>query len=278
VTFIGLRDFYQYTGQIVKMNEHERRLAVLGKDVYYGLALSYAMLAMWDPAQYWIERGIQDFPEHPYVLSLSALIPAWEGRYPEALRAFSQSIASSGVDTKELSWYPLFYGWNLAMAGESQLAVLELEPDFAGGTVIPDDWEIDGRQALALALIGIGQEDRARALLQTIEQTAAEPQGEGRDRNPLAYWLARNAALLGDKDLALERLRKAIDTGWRGYYTESHDPRWSTLRDNPRFQEMMAEVKADMDRQRLEVEKLDAEEDLPALVDEARARRAAAAP
>jgi hypothetical protein len=41
---------------------------------------------------------------------------------------------------------------------------------------------------------------------------------------------------------------------------------------------MMAEVKADVDRQRLEVEKLDAEEDLPALVDEARARRAAAAP
>ncbi len=275
--FIGLREFYLSTGQIVKMNKIERRLAILGKHVYWGLGLSYAMLAMWDPAQYWIERSIQDFPEHDFVLLYPALLPQLQGRYPEALRDLTESIASSGVNTRELSWYRFFHGFYLAMAGEYQEAVEELQPDYEGGQVNLDEWELDGRQALALAFIGIGNEDRARSLLQSIEEAAKGPQGDGRDRNPLAYELARNAALLGDKDLGLERLRKAIDTGWRGYYINDHDPRWDSLQDDPRFQAMMAEVKADLDRQRLEVEKLDAEEDLPALVDQARAERAASA-
>lgn len=277
VAFIGLRDFYRHTGQLVKMNKSERRLAILGKHVYWGLALSYAMLAMWDPAQYWLERSIRDFPDHHYILLFPALMPQLQGRYPEALQDFTDSIASSGVNTSELSWYPFFYGWYLAMAGAYQKAVEVLRPEYEGGRVILDDYDIDGRQALAFALIGIGEEDRAQAILQAIEQAAKGPQVGSRDRNPLVYWLARNAALMGDKDLALERLRMAIDTGWRDYYTEGHDPRWLTVEDDPGFQAMMAEVKADLARQRLEVEKLDAEEDLPALVDEARAERAALA-
>jgi len=261
----------------VKMNIYERRLAILGKHVYWGLGLSYAMLAMWEQAQYWLERSIQDFPDHQYVLLFPALLPQLQGRHPEALRDLTESIAASGVNTSELGWYPFFRGYYLAMAGEYQEAVEELQPDYEGGRVNLDEDELDARQALAQALIGIGDEDRARSLLQSIEEAAKGPQAEGRDRNPLAYELARNAALLGDKELALERLRKAIDTGWRGYYINDHDPRWDSLKDDPRFQAMMAEVKADLDRQRLEVEKLDAEEDLPALVDQARAERAASA-
>ncbi len=275
--FIGLRDFFRDTGQVVKMNIYERRLAILWKHAYYGLALSYAMLAMWDQAQYWIDRSVQDHPEYAFNWMYPALVPAWQGRYPEALQDLVESIASSGVDTDELTWYSFGYGWWLAMAGEYQKAVEVLQVDYEGGLVSLDEWGLEGRQVLALALIGIGEEERAQTILQAIEQAAKGPQGGGRDRNPLAYWLALNAALLGDRELALERLRKAIDTGWRGYYTDSHDPRWLMVKDDPRFQAMMEEVKADLDRQRLEVEKLDAEEDLPALVDEAQAKRASAA-
>jgi len=276
--FVGLRDFYRFTGQIVKMNQCERRLAILGKFVYWGLGLSYAMLAMWDPAQYWIERSIQDFPDWRYILLYPALLRELQGRYPEALHEFTESIAASGVNTTELSWYASFHGFYLAMAGEYQEAVEELESAYEGGQFIADGEEIDGRQALAFSLIEMGEKERAQTILQAIEQGASGSQGEGRDRNPLVYWLARNAALLGERDVALERLRKAIDTGWRGYYINDHDPRWDSLKDDHRFRAMMAEVKADLDRQRLEVERLDAEEDLPALVDEARANRAESAP
>jgi len=276
--FLGLRDFYRDTGQVVKMNIYERRLAILGKHAYYGLALSYAMLAMWEQAQYWIDRSVQDHPEHAFNWMYPALVPAWQGRYPEALQDLVESIASSGVNTNELTWYSFGYGWWLAMAGEYQKAVEVLQVEYEDGAGSLDEWGLEARQVLALALIGIGEEKRAQTILQAIEQAAKRLPGGGRDRNPLAYWLALNAALLGDNDLALERLRKAIDTGWRGYYTESHDPRWLTVADDPRFKSMMAEVKADLDRQRLEVEKLDAEEDLPALVDAARAKRAEAAP
>ena len=61
--------------------------------------------------------------------------------------------------------------------------------------------------------------------------------------------------------------------GWRDYYVQHHDPRWAPLIDNPRYQALMAEVKADVDRQRAEVERMDAEEDFVARLDAARAQR-----
>jgi hypothetical protein len=78
---------------------------------------------------------------------------------------------------------------------------------------------------------------------------------------------------MGNDDLALERLEQAVEAGWRQYYINMHDPRWSTLTDDPRYQALMAEVKADVDRQRAEVERIDAQEDFPALLDQVRAAR-----
>ena len=69
----------------------------------------------------------------------------------------------------------------------------------------------------------------------------------------------------------LDRLERALRAGWRQYYVMRHDPRWAALADNPRYRALMAEVKADVDRQRAEVERIDAEEDFPALLDQVRA-------
>jgi hypothetical protein len=78
---------------------------------------------------------------------------------------------------------------------------------------------------------------------------------------------------MGDQELALDRLEQAVRAGWREYYIRQHDPRWAALKDNPRYQALMAEVKADVDRQRAEVEHIDAQEDFPALLDRVRAAR-----
>ncbi|PLX56085.1 MAG: hypothetical protein C0629_09230 [Chromatiales bacterium] len=85
--------------------------------------------------------------------------------------------------------------------------------------------------------------------------------------------MAQNALLLGDRKLALERFGAAVDAGWREYYFYTEDPRLDDLRDDPRFNALMAEVKADVDRQRAEVEERDAERDFIAELDAARANR-----
>jgi hypothetical protein len=79
--------------------------------------------------------------------------------------------------------------------------------------------------------------------------------------------------LLGDDDLAMERLGQAVNAGWRGYYVHINDPRWSVLADDPRFRELMNDVKADVDRQATEVDRIDAEENFPAILDAVLAER-----
>ena len=57
-------------------------------------------------------------------------------------------------------------------------------------------------------------------------------------------------ALGGNRQEALVSLRKAIDLGWRRSWYARIDPTLESLRDTPEFKEMMAEVDADIARQR----------------------------
>ncbi|MBW7995604.1 MAG: hypothetical protein FVQ81_03315 [Candidatus Glassbacteria bacterium] len=57
-------------------------------------------------------------------------------------------------------------------------------------------------------------------------------------------------AVAGEKDKALAALRRAIDRGWRQSWYAKLDPPLESLRDTPEFKEMMAEVDADIARQK----------------------------
>lgn len=272
---IFLRELYKDSGQLVKMYEFERTQVRKGDHMYYGLALSYAMLGMWKQADYWVDRSIRDFPDSPFIVVFPSLMDRWRGHYAAALQALNRTVAASGTDPEDLFWYVPIRGFYLAMAGDYQEAVEVLQPYFEVRRVVNGNpWEPNAGHALAFALQRIGENDRAATLLESIEDLAATKSYDSLfNKSSMVFFLARNAALLGDRELALQRLRMAIDAGWRGYYINDSDPRWGLLNNDPLFRAMMAEVKADADRQREVVEKLDAEQDLPDLVDEARAER-----
>jgi len=59
----------------------------------------------------------------------------------------------------------------------------------------------------------------------------------------------------GDREEALRLLEVAVRRGWREYYFTLLDPILSSLRGDPRFDRLMAQVKADVDRQRARVER-----------------------
>ena len=107
---------------------------------------------------------------------------------------------------------------------------------------------------LALVLQGTGELVRAKALLDGGELAI----------RPLArlgiggYWLAdvQIHALRGDRAKALIALREAEMAGWRGpfwrYYRDI-DPNLESIRDEPEFKAVFADIERDVERQRAEL-------------------------
>lgn len=67
--------------------------------------------------------------------------------------------------------------------------------------------------------------------------------------------------------VGIERLSHAVAAGWRDYYSVSNDPRWRTLRDDPRFKDLMADVKTDIDSERARLLKIEATDNFVARLD-----------
>jgi hypothetical protein len=67
----------------------------------------------------------------------------------------------------------------------------------------------------------------------------------------------------------LEYLRKALDLGWGNYYGILNDPAWAETLELAQFQALLAEARANNDRQRALVEAADAEHDFRAEFEQA---------
>ena len=99
--------------------------------------------------------------------------------------------------------------------------------------------EIDGiRPILAICLSAQGRHTEAT------EQLTAKVKAVAAADHDIAYWLASAFILQGKHVEALKWLRTAIDRGNENYPWFESDPNWSALHEDPRFLELMAEIKA----------------------------------
>jgi TolB-like protein/tetratricopeptide (TPR) repeat protein len=277
IAFLNLREFYKDWGRLVDMNRIVKRLALTRRDLpYFGLALNYSMLGDWESAAYWIDRNAQEFSDLVWTPLFPAWLLRWQGRYADALAVWNQAVIEEpelfmqgGPGRRRL-------GETQALASDYDGAVATLAPAVRrdAPSIGASDLDVWGHQHLAWAYIGLGAPEEARWMLDRIEEEFEDADSDGRlHGSESLYLFAQNALLLGDTELALDRLERAIEAGWRYYYVSHHDPRWQALADDPRFLSLMARAKADVDRQRAEVERIDAEEDFPAKLDRARASR-----
>jgi serine/threonine-protein kinase len=103
--------------------------------------------------------------------------------------------------------------------------------------VIDEHPEMDGIKPLyAIYLAGSGRPDEARA------QLTEEALAISRADHDMAYWVASTYALLGEKDLAFKWLNRAVKLGNenRPHYERDHS--LDSLRDDPRFGDLMAKI------------------------------------
>jgi hypothetical protein len=106
---------------------------------------------------------------------------------------------------------------------------------------------------LALVLQHTGEGERAKALLDRSEAYLRTIPRLG----AFGYGIADVAihALRGDSALALVKLREAEQAGWRGVwrYHRDFDPNLASIRNEPEFKAVFADIERDMARQRAEL-------------------------
>ena len=263
--YVALFDLYTARGKLIdaarvarEFTESSARSDVLAGYCYCMLIWAHSLLGDRALADYWLERSYADFPGSWWTDYFKVLSLRWQGRYGDALRAANELYHQQpGMEDELPDPASMTVGVIEVLAGNFSSAVERLAGLRDTPQMYPQGEGLDALQALAWAYLKTGQGERAGPLLAEIEDEFEKLERKGTllftmRETPHGY--ALNAALRGDDEQALDRLEAIIEAGWRAYYLHQADPRWGALRDDPRFQALMQRVKADVDRQRAELE------------------------
>ena len=226
------------------------------------LGLVYLDLGDERQAQYWIDRSMELAPEN--------FVPNWAMEWLHLYRgeeAQELEYARKVLTINPRFSYPLAHLRNHDLkAGRYAEARNRYEQSYP--TLLNENEpRIDGsnyRAAIGLAFVlsNTDEQERADMLLDrslTFIDTIPKLGLRG-------YWIydVQIYAQRGKKQEALAALRKAIDQGWRTYwwYYLEHDPSLDSIRDEPEFQAMVAEIRADMAEQLERVREMEARGEL----------------
>ena len=121
---------------------------------------------------------------------------------------------------------------------------------------------VDAAINLGLIMTELEQPARAKLLLDRSLEYAESTSMPKLHWYPIAYGIPQQVqiyALQGETEKALQALRQAVDRGWRAFwwYWLAHDPKLNSIRDEPEFQTIVREIKADMAAQLARVRALE---------------------
>jgi len=185
-------------------------------DGEYGRALrSYDRLMRLDPAA------------HVVASFNRALVYMYMGNFEETSKQLDQAGDPDNPLVKTFRALSLYYTGQTDAAAELMQQVVASHPGMHGI-----------RPFLAMFLSAQGKHVEARAQINSAVIRTAEVDPD------IAYSVASVYALEGMQAEAFEWLERAIALGNENQPCFENDPNWSTLRSDPRFQELMAKVSA----------------------------------
>jgi tetratricopeptide (TPR) repeat protein len=242
----------------------ERALALDPKLLEARLHTVFIHLARGEKAQAreWVALMRREAPNDVGVQFVTATLARLDGRYDEALEAFARMVKINPAERVVASYnrarifmyqgryddalaeldlgaaaepaHPLvktFRAVVLARSGDAGAAVKIMRE------VLERHPRMDGvRPLLAQFLIRQGEPEAARAELTERAREAADADHD------VAYWLATAHAMLGQRDEAFEWLGRAITLGNENRLWFESDPNWESLREDPRFGELMRRI------------------------------------
>jgi TolB-like protein/Flp pilus assembly protein TadD len=240
---------------------------------YYAfLAYGYARLGMTETSEHWQDRAEAVRPVDAGTWLRRSYLYRLQGKF-DAMEETVLTVAEhQGLNLERMSpFFSRVIGAVKILSGEPEDGIRLMESTYDLDTLeISNFGQIDFLQILAFGYKKVGEEQRAGELLELIASGLERMQQDGRGRDPDTLALiAQNRAVAGDHYGAVAALEVAVASGFRGYFWVLHDARWYGLRDDQRFTNLMAQMKADIDSQRARVEQIDATDDFEALLDQA---------
>ncbi len=225
-------------------------------------ALAYLEIGDSDSAREWVEKGLQLGPNTFFSLWTSVLLNFYlheDAAAQRDARTMLEVIPRSRGALNFLRNADIAAGRYEVARSRYARAYRELIE-----SEVPDVHAFNYAAAvdLALVLLHLDERERANDLLEGGLKVIETMPRLGTD----GYWITdvRIYALQQRPQKALAALRQAIDEGWRvlvWYYLE-HDPSLDSIRDEPEFQRLYAELRADLAAQAERVEDLKASGEL----------------
>ncbi|HEV2801215.1 MAG TPA: protein kinase [Pyrinomonadaceae bacterium] len=187
-----------------------------------------------------LDRMLTLNPAERVVVSYNrARILMYQGRMEEAMRALDEG-AKTEPDHPFIRTFravALYRQGRATEAAEILRDVLDTHP------------EMDGiRPHYAIALSKLGQHEAARAQLTERVKEVAEADHDA------PYWIATAYAVEGMRDQAFKWLERAINRGNENLPWFRTNPEWAALRDDPRFEPLMARIEKSHAQARVGVE------------------------
>ncbi len=226
------------------------------------MALIYMARGEKKKARSEIEILTKQFPNEAPLYFVKGTIHRLDGEYDESLKAF-EKLSRLDPAARAVSAYNSARIYIYRRDYESALRQIEkgekVEPNhpmlkiFRSGvyyyrgdhaeaielmaSILKEHPELDGiRPLYAIYLAGSGRREEALAELSEDSLALA------RSDHDMAYWAGCTYAILGEKDLAFKWLNRAVKLGYQNKPHFEHDQSLNSLRDDPRFAELMAKV------------------------------------
>jgi TolB-like protein/tetratricopeptide (TPR) repeat protein len=283
-TFWELNDIYsqwgRYAAAIEALKEGARRAARAGGDpLFEVLAEGYAAIGLVEDSEFWFE-SFREIQEHGTPALSDSYWLALRGTGLRGLEADVEKAATlvAAEEVEDPAFLLTYGGLALIQLGKPEMGIDWLErgiglyqqkmvtedpPDGIDFALLDEYWPTDIvvhlAQRLAFACSVTGDDHGVQKATQFLEQFASSVK---LPTNPQTLEeLATTHMLLGDTDAAVDSLRQALDLGWSNYYWAINDPAWAETLGSPEFQAVLAEAKANNDKQRAIVEGADAEHD-----------------
>lgn len=226
------------------------------------LARAFASLGDFDQAEQWTERLAERLSgdEKQWLFLVRADISYLKGDF-EALRTLMEQVevpsdGSAGKKTEKFAKLAqLWRGVSDVLTGAYAEGAERLEAVLAGHSemmIDPNDVLIV-RTMLSHAYLELGDTERANAVLDEALILADRARADGWGDPRLTGAVAAVLVCQGRLDEAAAELRAAVDQGWNDYWFAIRTPFMDRVRQLPEFQQVMEELKQEIDQMRSRV-------------------------